>query len=361
MANLTMSSAAQTSIKPPGSAGETEKHLRKAISDVAAKLKAYKEARASRSQPDDGATSDEDSTSDDDENSNDYEISNEETPDTQGISGHHENTGSGKTRVLIKLKLFRNAPQTDDTGIKAITEGMNDHNLGANETSAEDNYESSRGRTLQRQSSKLQRISGMRSTGGRQQTQTASDQDPPLDLNGRDDGNDSESDYSPALKLNDSDDETCDNKDNELFGLACARRRSFEVEAEDYDDWEGFVDDDEGNYYGGYEEEEGDEQDGDADGEEEEDEDDDEESEAAKFDNKYGWSQPQSDRIQWTPPPQPFLNMQTQLSFSSLEESAGAQITESIAEDVSEEQINEDLAEELRRTRLGETQPDAQH
>jgi hypothetical protein len=167
MANLTMSSAAQTSIKPPGSAGETEKHLRKAISDVAAKLIARKEARASRSQPDDGATSDEDSTSDDDENSNDDEISNEEMACTKKISGQHENTSSGKTRAPIKLKLFRKAPQTDDTGMKAITEGMNDHNLGANEISAKDNYESSRGRTLQKQSSKLQRISGTRSTGGR--------------------------------------------------------------------------------------------------------------------------------------------------------------------------------------------------
>ena len=140
------------------------------------------------------------------------------------------------------------------------------------------------------------------------------------------------------------------------------RRRSFEVEAEDYDDWEGFLDADEGEYYGGHEEVEGDEEDEEADGEEEEYEENEEDAEdkEAKFDNKYGWSQRQSERIRYPPPPQSFFDMPSQSSSSRLEGPAETHATESIETNVSEEQINEGLAEELRRTRLDERQPDAQ-
>ena len=327
--------------------------------------------------------------SDDDDNSNEDEMSNEEMLDVQEISGQHDNTGSGKTRASIKLKLFRKAPQTDESGIKAITKRMTDHSLDANDNFAEAIYDSDRGRPLEKQSPELQRsgtekdrlarrgrgrktmrsepdnhhrIGGTRSTFDGRQAQTASDEDPSLDPNGRDDTKNSDSDNSPVIKLDDSDDDMHDNKNIELLGYARARRQSIEVEAEDYDDWEGFVDGDEGNCYGGYEDDEGDEEEVDADGEEEDDQEDedDEESEEAKLNNKYGWSQPQSDRIRFPPPPQLFFNMPSQPSSLSLEEPAGAHVTEDIENGVSEEQINEGLAEELRRTRLDETLPGAQ-
>jgi hypothetical protein len=413
MANLTMSSTAQAFIKPPGSTDETEKDLRKAIDDVAAKFEAHERARASRSQPDDGAdTPDEESMSDGDDISDEDEMSNEKPPDKGAMFDQHENAGPGKARAPIKLKLFWKAPQIDDTGIKAITEGMNEHSLGADEYSTGTNNEISRGRPLQRQSPELQRstadptrqsnsaigpskqeddrderserdkgrlirrvrgknairtepdnhhrigehhrIGGTRSTSGGQQAQTASDQDAPLYMNGHDRTNDPDADDSPLVKPDDSDEDMHDNKTIELLGIARLRRRSFEVEAEDYDDRERFVDADGGEHYGGYEDDEGDEEDGDVDWEEE----DDEENEEAKLNNKYGWSQPQSDRIRFPPPPHQFTTSQS--SSSHLEEPAGESVTKSVETGVSEEQINKGLAEELRRTKLDETQPDPQ-
>ena len=470
MANLTVSSTAQTFAKSIGSAGETEKHLRKAIDDVAAKLEAHEQALASRRQPDDGAyTSDEESMPDDDDNSDDDEMSNEKTTDTQEMSDQHEKTGQSKARAPIRLKLFRKTPQTDDTGMDAITKSMNEHTLSLDALSAEDISgtrskpdgsesdsqdvaatcdvecsvidESSRGRPLLRQFTEPQRgmtytshqsdsVAGpkeqgnnryehnerdkdgltwrgrgkkaMRSepddrrslgsfhgTSGGQQARNPPNQEPPLDPNGRDDASDSDFDDSNVPNFDDSHDDSGDEmhddmhddmrdrqtylagvvggKANELSGHARARRRSFEVEAEDYDEWEGLVDAHEGGYYGGNEDYEGDEEGEDADGEEEEDEeyevdaeeDEDEESEEAKHENKYGWSHSQSDRIRFPPPPQPFFNTPPQPGSSRLEEPARTNATESTETNVSEEQINKCLAEELRRTKLDETQPDA--
>lgn len=211
---------------------------------------------------------------------------------------------------------------------------------------------------------------GMQSTGGRQLTQTASNQEPPLDPNGRDDTNNSNFDDFHVPKPEDSGNDMHDDTSNqqayfagdvaheydELLGHSRARRRSFEVEAEDYDDWEGCVDADDGEYYGGYGDYEGNEDGEDADGEEQEDE----EDEDARLANKYGWSQPQSDRIRFTPPPRPSFNMPYQPSFSRPDEPAGMHVMESFEADVSEDQIIDGLAEELRRTTLDETQPDAQ-
>jgi len=209
----------------------------------------------------------------------------------------------------------------------------------------------------------------LQSTRAGQHAQTASNQESPLDPNGRHDKIDFDFDDSRVPNPDDSEDDmnagmsnrqaylggAVTDEDDELLGHTRARRRSFEVEAEDYEDWEGFVDADEGEYYGGSEDDEGDEEDENVD-----EENDEEEDEDAKFDSKYGWSQPQSDRIRYAPPPRPSFNMPSQPSFSRLEESTGAHVTESTEADVSEEQINDGLAEELRRTRLDETQPAAQ-
>jgi hypothetical protein len=233
-------------------------------------------------------------------------------------------------------------------------------------------------------------LGGLHETGSGQQARTPSNQEPPLDPNGHDDTSDSDFDDSIVPRLDDSHHDSgdemhdemhdempnrqtylagaVDDKVHDLSRHARARRRSFEVEAEDYDDCEGFVDADEGEYYGGHEGVEVDEEDEDADGEEEEDEEDevdaeedgDEESEEAKHENKYGWSHSQSDRIRFPPPPQPFFNMPPQPSSSRLEEPAETHASENIETKVSEEQIDEGLAGELRRTRLDETRPDAQ-
>ena len=420
MAKLALSTTSQNFIPSPAGAvistdclaNTTEKHLRKAIANAAAKLKAHEEARASWSRSDNNDhISDEESTSDEDDKSAEDETLSEKT-------------GLGKARAPIKLKLFRKVQQTGDMGMNAITKGMEEHTLSADEHSTKAILEGSRGRLLQRQSPDLQRNStdsppkpssvaggkkqeddrdernesdkdrstrrsrgknimkgqsggrhpmrGTQSTGGRQLAQNASNQGPPLDPNGRDDTNNSNFDDSHVSNPDGSDDDTHDDtinhqpyladalthENDELLVHARARRRSFEVEAEDYDDWEGSVGSDEGDYYGGYEFDEGDEVDEDVDEEEEEE---DEEDEEARLENKYGWSQAQSDRIRFTPPPRPSFNMPSQPSSSRPNGPAGTQVTESIETDVSKEQINDGLAEELRRTTLDETQPEAQH
>jgi hypothetical protein len=86
----------------------------------------------------------------------------------------------------------------------------------------------------------------------------------------------------------------------------------------------------------------------------------DEEDEETKLDDKYGWSYPQSDSIQCTPPPPRSFDLPSQPGSPRLEGPAGEKIANSIENDASEEQVSEDLADELRKTRLSETQPDAQ-
>ena len=404
MARLGLSPKSQNSVQSPTSAGintdplarATEKQLRKAIDEVAAKLKAHEEAQASWSRPDD------DSCTLGEENMPD-ETLNEKTPDTKEMPNQQSKTGLCKTRAPIKLKLFRKAPQTDDTSMNAIVQGMHEHTLGADEYSSKTIYGSSRGRLLQRQPPELQRsevysphqsdlaigpkrqkhdrdqrnkheedrlskrggsktfrrsesddrhpMGGMhaalRSTRAGQHAQTASNLEPPRDPNGRHDISNSEFDDLHVSKLDDSDDAMHDdmsnrqhylasaiaNDDGELLGYARPRRRSFEVEAEDYDDWEGYVDADEGEYYGRYEEDEGDEK---------------KEDEEAKFDSKYGWSQPQSDRIRYAPPPRPSFDMPFHPTSSHPEESAGSHVTVSTENNASDEKINEGLAEELQ-------------
>jgi len=216
----------------------------------------------------------------------------------------------------------------------------------------------------------------LRSIPAGQHAQTTSNQKSPLDPHSRHDKIDSDFDDSRVPNPDDSDDDmhgdmsnrqaylagAVADEDDEILGHTRARRRSFDVEAENYDDWEGFVDADESDCYGGSEDD-GDEEDENIDEEDDEDEkeeeDEDEEDGDANFDRKYGWSQPQSDRIRYAPPPRPYFDMLSQPSSSHLEEQAGAHVTESIENNVSEEQINESLAEELRRTRLDETQPGA--
>lgn len=355
--------------------------------------------------------------SDEDDNSDEDETSNAKAPYTKEMPDKHEKTGLGEIRAPIKLKLFRKVSQTDDMGMNAITKGMNEHTLGADESSTI--HEGSRGRLLQRQSPALQRNStdsppkpnsvasgkeqehdrdernesdkdrparrgrgkkiarsesedrhpmrDMRSTSARKLAQTASNQERPLDPNGRDDTDSSNFENSHVSKPDGSDDDMHDDainhqpylagavahEDHQLLGHARARRRSFEVEAEDYDDWEGCADADDSRYYGGYDDDEGDEDGESADGEEEENED-------ARLENKYGWSQAQSDRIRFTPPPRPSFNMPSQPSSSRPDEPVRMHVMESFEADLSEDQINDSLAEELRRTTLDETQPDTQ-
>lgn len=158
MARLVLSPKFQNSVQSPTGAGintdplagATEKQLRKAIDEVAAKLKVHEEAQASWSRPDD------DSCTLGEENMPD-ETLNEKTPDTKEMPIQPSKTGLCKTRAPIKLKLFRKAPQTDDTSMNAIIQGMHEYTLGADKYFSKTIYGSSRIRLLQRQPPELQR------------------------------------------------------------------------------------------------------------------------------------------------------------------------------------------------------------
>lgn len=138
MAKLALSPTGHNFVQSPASAGlstdsfasATEKQLRKAIDDAAARLRAHEEVRASWSRPGDGnCTFDEESMPDDDENTDEDKTSGEKTPGTNEVPNQQEKTDLGETRAPIKLKLFWKAPQTDDTDMNAITRGMNEHTL----------------------------------------------------------------------------------------------------------------------------------------------------------------------------------------------------------------------------------------
>lgn len=143
----------------------------------------------------------------------------------------------------------------------------------------------------------------LQSTPAGQHSHTTSNQESPLDPNSRHDKIDSDFNGFRVPNTDDSNDDmhgdisnwqayvacAVADEDDRILGHTCARRRSFDVEAEDYDDWGGFVDADEGDYYGGSEDD-GDEEHENIDEEDDEDEkeEEDEEDEDANFDRKYG-------------------------------------------------------------------------
>lgn len=212
--------------------------------------------------------------------------------------GQHTETGQSEIRAPIKLKLSGKVLQTDEKGINAITQGMSDQTLDANEQSVKITYDEPFGQA--RQSETPEPVE----TFGSMQQRTSG------------------------------------------YGMPQTRRNlDPEVEAEDYQDWEGSAEEsDEDEYY------DGDEMIEDADGEEDEEDEEDEEHEEdedAKFDIKYGWSQPRSDCIRLTPPPSRSFNLPSQPGSLRLEEPIGESVATSIEDNASGQQIDEGLAEQL--------------